>query len=182
MTDETTTDTSQLVGGGAAATGDGAPRSVIGAAARAVRKAAKKRKRAAKPSAAAKPAAAKVVATPTTATGDDGKAAYAAAKLHQVGTFEELPENVDGYHMRFAAHGEFVHGAIAVHPGEVSSAGHGRATYDTEVDFSVEGIGATVTEAWLIAGSGEAVMCDLGVGLRVGGGHHAKIPAKHLLF
>jgi hypothetical protein len=55
-------------------------------------------------------------------------------------------------------------------------------TYAADVDFNADGAPALVTEAWLIASNGEAVCCDLGVGLTVGGGHHAKVPASHLLF
>lgn len=150
-----------------------------------------KRRRAARAKAAdvgkdqAKAAASAAAATAkaAAAASAEGRAAYEAAKLNQVEAFASVPANAEAFQLRFAALGEFVAGAMGVARAALQPAGQGaRVTYNGKVEFGGEGAAARITEAWLIASSGEAVCCDLGVGLPVGGGHHAEIPANHLLF
>jgi hypothetical protein len=111
----------------------------------------------------------------------EGTAAYEAAQLHRVDTFGDMPLNVEDFQLRFASHGGFIDGAIELGLPDLTITG-GRASVEKEVNFAPEAPFAHVGEAWLVASSGEAVCCDLHVGLVTGGGHQAKIPAGHLLF
>jgi hypothetical protein len=65
---------------------------------------------------------------------------------------------------------------------ELVPGGQDRVTFSGKSNSVPKAPPARVTEAWLIAANGEAVCCDLGMGLPSGGGHHAEIPAGHLLF
>lgn len=111
---------------------------------------------------------------------EEARAAYAAATAHQVPHYADLPEGA-AKHLRFANGSEFVTEGVDV-PRDHLSVDGGRATYARAADFSPEGAPIKVSEAWLIAESGEAVRCEVGSGLAAGGGHHALIPSGFLIF
>jgi hypothetical protein len=114
------------------------------------------------------------------AAADEGRAAYEAATLHQVANFAALPEG-EALHLRFANGQEFVTDGVDVERDHLSVFG-GRATYRQACDFPPEGAPIFVKEAVLVAETGEAVFCEVGIGIAAGGGKHALIPAGHLLF
>jgi hypothetical protein len=124
----------------------------------------------------AKKAAAAVLA----ADADEARAAYEAAKLHIVANYAGLPAEAP-LHLRFANGQEFTGEGTEVSREDLRVDG-ARAVYERLTDFAPEAPPAKVTEAWLIAESGEAVRCEIGVGFACGGGHHAVIPAGHLIF
>jgi hypothetical protein len=126
----------------------------------------------------------KARAAASAASDDEGRAAYEAAKLHRVDRYGGLPEGAR-FALRFANGDEFVTEAVPVEADALTIDGEGetsRALYQRPSDFVPEAPPATITEAWLIADSGEAVCCEVGIGLVTGGGKHALVPAGHLLF
>jgi hypothetical protein len=113
---------------------------------------------------------------------EDAKADYERAKLNAVGTFAEMP-HPGPYQLRFAsAAATFLDGSTEVASHDLKDDANGRVTYEQATDFEPDGPASRVTEAWLIAPSGEAMRCDIGAGLDVGAGRLARIPAGHLLF
>jgi hypothetical protein len=203
MADETKIDASQLVGG---SSNDGpapsSPPHVDPAvaldptksapppakAAKVKRPAAKKRRAATEVAKAARSvvrkarnAVTKAALSNSTASSAECRAAYDAAKVNQVASFAEVPD-AEEFQLRFAADGSLLEGVITVEREHLTPHGGGRVTYGGVVNFNGAEAPARVTEAWLIAPGGEAVCCDLGLGLAVGGGHQAQIPANHLLF
>jgi hypothetical protein len=109
----------------------------------------------------------------------EGRAAYDVAVEHAVTSYAELPEDA-ALSLRLANGEAFIDGAVEVERSEIVPAANG-VTYGKDVDLGPGGEPLCVTEAWLIADSGEAVCCALGP-LTAGNGHHAKIPAGHLKF
>jgi hypothetical protein len=124
--------------------------------------------------------AAKAVRARSAASDGECKAAYEAATLHAVASFAELPEKAP-LELRLADGTTFIDGAIAVEREALTAEGD-RVTYGAAVEIGPEGPPLRITEAWLIAGNGDAVRCEVGSGLVGGGGHHARIPPGHLLF
>lgn len=114
------------------------------------------------------------------ASADECRAAYASATASRVENYTRLPENSPVV-LRFANGSEFVEGERTVEPEDLAADGD-RTTYAKAVDFDPDAGPAMVSEAWLIAASGEAVCCAIGVGMKVGGGQHGLIPAGHLIF
>jgi hypothetical protein len=118
---------------------------------------------------------------------EDALADYERAKLAEVDGFSMLPENA-ALQLRFADGTTFVEGTFEVGRDDFKPSGFvgaetERATYEKPVEFELHAPPAQVTEAWLIAATGDAVRCAVGtVPLPVGGGHQAKIPAGYLLF
>jgi hypothetical protein len=112
-----------------------------------------------------------VAATQKRAAADDAeaRAAYAAAKLHQVDKFAALPEKAE-LQLRFANGSEFVTDAAEVSRANLNDAGGGRVTYGVLADFTPEAAPALVSEAWLIADNGDAVRCEVGIGWRPAAG------------
>lgn len=110
---------------------------------------------------------------------DELRAAYGAAKVHEVDSFDELPEDGE-LELRLANGSEFVDGAIAVDRADIVPAGFG-FTWNRDLDIGPDCAPITITEVWLIAASGEALKCDVGT-LAAGDGKHARIPAWHLQF
>lgn len=105
---------------------------------------------------------------------------HAAGAL--VETYAEMPENAQ-FQLRFANGETFLDGAIAVGTNLKSDGtGSGRMLYTEPVEFDEHGPPATVTEAWLIASSGETRRCEVTPGLHVGAGRHARIPPDNLIF
>lgn len=112
----------------------------------------------------------------------DAKGDYERALMNVVATFAAFPKS--GPHsLRFADGETFLDGEQIVAAADLRDDANGGVTYGKPIDFAPESPVGRITEAWLIAGSGEAMKCDLGsVGLDVGGGRAARIPAGHLLF
>jgi hypothetical protein len=98
-----------------------------------------------------------------------------------VPSFASMPQN-GPFMLRFGTGETFLDGAIDVAPDRLKADLDGRALYRDPVDFPPEGEGATVTEAWLIAASGETCRCEIAPGLQVGAGRHARVPAENLIF
>jgi hypothetical protein len=108
-------------------------------------------------------------------------AAYEATKEHEVGSFAMMPEE-GALHLRLATGTTFIDGVIDVSREDLVPANQSNfVTYAKAVNIGPDCGHVTVTEAWLVAESGEAVKCALGP-LSGGNGHHAQIPAGHLLF
>jgi hypothetical protein len=108
-------------------------------------------------------------------------AAYEATKEHEVGSFAVMPEE-GALHLRLATGTTFIDGVIDVSREDLVPANQSNfVTYAKAVNIGPDCGHVTVTEAWLVAESGEAVKCALGP-LSGGNGHHAQIPAGHLLF
>jgi hypothetical protein len=115
------------------------------------------------------------------AVSDELRAAYEAATVNRVESFADLPED-GALQLRLANGSEFVEGALAVARNDLPVASQAsRRTYARAVDIGPDCGPVRVTEAWLVADSGEAVKCEVGL-LSGGNGHHAQIPAGHLLF
>jgi hypothetical protein len=126
----------------------------------------------------------KAAASDRAASDTEARAAYEAAIEHRRSRYGDLPEGAS-LHLRFANGDEFVTEAVPVEADALTIDGEGktsRALYQRPSDFVPEAPPATITEAWLIADSGEAVCCEVGIGLVTGGGKHALVPAGHLLF
>jgi hypothetical protein len=122
----------------------------------------------------------KANAASASASAEEASAAYAAAKANRVASFDELPKGA-GLRLRFADGSAFVDDGVEVLPGALDNQG-ARKIYAGTIDFAPEASSAFVTEAWLIADSGQAICCDVGIGLATGGGSHAVIPPGHLIF
>lgn len=123
----------------------------------------------------------------TQVASDDAAADYERAKLAQVDCFAQLPENA-ALQLRFSDGTTFIDGAIDVERGDFEGSGFvnhetERATYQKPVEFEIHGASASITEAWLIAATGDAVRSEIGTTpLPIGGGHQALIPPGYLLF
>lgn len=96
--------------------------------------------------------------------------------------FAEIDDGAE-LQLRFADGEAFLSDApaIAVERHHLDVGSDGRAIYREPVDFGAEGARTDVTEAWLIAGK-QTVRCAMVIGLPVGGGRAAKIPAGNLIF
>lgn len=108
------------------------------------------------------------------------RAAYEAAQLHLVDGYALLPDKAE-LTLRLADGSAFLDGAVSV-PRETLRPQGDRVIYAAAIDVGPDGPPVRVTEAYLIASSGDCVRCEVGSGLSAGAGHHAQIPAGHLLF